>query len=525
LCGRLRVHGSKAHGAEMKTLPSSPDFSHLRKEAKALLRRVRAAESGDLHAATSGRGASQSFDPRNFRLHQAQLFVARDYGFQSWTELKRYVELRREGAVARRTAFAAWAYDRGGARERRLAARIWREEPGSFAGDLWIGCATGDEALLREKLARDPEAASRPVGPRAMTPIVAVTHSRLLLDDSFEDGLLGCARLLLDRGADVNRPWVDHRWPDSPLSALYGAAGVNHHVAMTKLLLEAGANPNDNESLYHSVESPNGACTRLLLDAGARVAGTNAINHVLDYDRIETLELLLAHGGETNERLSVHHAIERGRSLAHINVLAKAGADLARKNQDGVSVYRWAQTFGRMDVIEMLTGAGFAEPISEEERFVAACARGDERAGRLVMTQAPDIFSRLSRDQLTIMPKLAGVGAYDAVRAMLAIGWPREVKTAWDATALNLAVFRGDDEMARLLLDQGADWRTPHGFGDNVLGTLSYASRAEDLEESAPRRFVDCARALLDNGIARSNFAAYVFSDEVNAFLEDLWEG
>ena len=43
--------------------------------------------------------------------------------------------------------------------------------------------------------------------------------------------------------------------------ALYGAAGVNFDPELTKLLLEAGANPND--ALYHFLESVD--CARGLL--------------------------------------------------------------------------------------------------------------------------------------------------------------------------------------------------------------------------------------------------------------------
>ena len=52
------------------------------------------------------------------------------------------------------------------------------------------------------------------------------------------------------------------------MSALYGAAGVAHDPELTRVLLEAGANPDDGESLYHSTESPSTAC--LALAARAR---------------------------------------------------------------------------------------------------------------------------------------------------------------------------------------------------------------------------------------------------------------
>ena len=120
------------------------------------------------------------------------------------------------------------------------------------------------------------------------------------------------------------------------------------------------------------------------------------------------------------------------------------------------------------------------------------------------------------------MPELASVGNVAAVRTMLALGWPREVKTAWDATALNLAVYRGDAEMAELLLANGADWRTRHGYNDNVIGTLSWASQDETMEQPAPRDYAGCARALLAHGVPAPSEDEYGFSDEVNAIF-DAW--
>ena len=104
---------------------------------------------------------------------------------------------------------------------------------------------------------------------------------------------------------------------------------------------------------------------------------------------------------------------------------------------------------------------------------------------------------------------------------MLAVGWPREVQTAWDATALNLAVYRGDSQMAELLLESGADWRTRHGYKDNVIGTLSFASQDETVEQPAPRDYTGCARALLTHGVPAPNEDDYGFSPEVTAIFDD----
>jgi ankyrin repeat protein len=510
----------------MKYLPASPDLSHLKKQAKRLLREAQGGQTPALQRfiakLPAGRGLDiAAMSQAALKLADAQLVVAREYGFRSWTDLKRYVAWKRTDRSRRVTTWLGWVYD-GNARERGLATRMIREEPELFAGDLTLACALGDEAAIAAAIAQNADWARSQAGPFGMPPLVAVTHSKLILAEGFEAGLLTSARLLLQHGADVNGSWTDLRWPGSPLSALYGTAGKTHSAAMTQLLLEAGADPDDNESLYHSVESRDPTCTKLLLDAGARVVGTNAIGSVLDYDNLEALRLLLRSGGDAKERPWIHHAILRGRTLNHVRALVEGGADLHAKNDDGISLYRWAEAHGRLDVVELLRSLGVEEELSAEEEFVAACARGDEPAARTIQERSGDIFSRLTKEQLQTLPHLAGVGDLSAVRTMLAVGWPREVKSAWDATALNLAVFQGDSAMAQLLLDSGADWRTPHGFGDNVLGTLAFASQADNIADPAPRDYVGCARVLIAHGAPLVSAERYVFSAEVTDYIETL---
>jgi len=186
-----------------------------------------------------------------------------------------------------------WVYE-GNTRERKLAVRTLQDEPDFFTGNAWIACAIGNEIPLQKMLSSDSSWANRPGGALGMTPLVAVTHSLLILETEFEQPLLNSAKLLLQYGANVNSSWTNAKWPDSPLSALYGAAGRTHHVGMLKLLLNTGANPDDNESLYHSLESQDSTRTRLLLDAGARVVGTNAVGRALDCGKLNDLQTYVA---------------------------------------------------------------------------------------------------------------------------------------------------------------------------------------------------------------------------------------
>ena len=144
----------------------------------------------------------------------------------------------------------------------------------------------------------DPNAAGGPLG---WAPLVYACHS------CFETTAL--ARALLERGADPNGFFVNEY---GKMSALYGAAGRRHDPELTRALLEAGANPDDGESLYHSTEAESPECTRILLEHGAQTADTNALAHALDDDRLEHVRLLLEHGADPNERPYVAHAVRRG---------------------------------------------------------------------------------------------------------------------------------------------------------------------------------------------------------------------
>jgi ankyrin repeat protein len=140
-------------------------------------------------------------------------------------------------------------------------------------------------------------------------------------------GSADAARELLARGADPNSTF-ENEYGD--MSALYGAAGVLHDLELTRVLLEAGANPDDGESVYHACEAESAECLRLLLEHGATIAGTVALPHALDYEHPEHVKLLLEAGADPNEYANVLHAVRRGRGPETIRLLARYGADLER---------------------------------------------------------------------------------------------------------------------------------------------------------------------------------------------------
>ena len=541
----------------MNPLPDRLNLDHLKKQAKDLIRLYRSRDAAAMarfrNALPAAAGRSdEDISSAQLRLHDAQSCIAREHGFASWPDLKSYVEVQAATGKERSARILHWAQllysgDVSGTVNRanpRVGLRMLADDPDLIAGDPWLACAIGDESALRRATQADPEWVNRSGGPLRLPPLVAVAHSSLLRVEEFRERLHRSAELLIADGADVNQH-IHSRWapgslnePDQrySLSALYGAAGNNHDPALTKLLLEAGADPNDGESLYHSLENP--ACTRLLLDHGARIAESNAIYRAMDLDDDTALKLLLAHGGDPNEPARNPPLTDWGSPLAwairrrrprHVKALLDAGADASRLTPDGASPYQLALRFGLSEVAALLRERIDVPDISDEERFVAACTRGDESEARTIHSRRPDLPAALPPAQLRLLPDMAAEGADDAVRLMVSLGWPIAVRGGdWDASALNLAVFRGNAALTRFLLEHGAKWTEQHGYGDNACGGLSWASLNEPVEGGD---WVGCARALLDHGMPHATVipndpecvliagARKQFSDEVTEEL------
>ena len=112
-------------------------------------------------------------------------------------------------------------------------------------------CANFFRAMRR---ARPPKA--DPYGWDALTHLCFSRYLRL--DAARSDAFVRTARALLDAGASANTGWyemIDYPNPRPVLeSAIYGAAGVAHHAGLTRLLLDYGADPNDEETPYHAAE-------------------------------------------------------------------------------------------------------------------------------------------------------------------------------------------------------------------------------------------------------------------------------
>jgi ankyrin repeat protein len=506
-----------------RSLPEQPHLDHLRKQAKDLLRQCRAGDPAalaqvrqHLPAAKNKPEAELGAMALALQLRDAQSCVARQYGFSSWNELKQYVDWKNGGRMTLsdwvRLLYAGDIAGGNGRARPAAALRVLAENPQLAQGDAsaYVACALGDDVRVGEAIDADPAWVNRPGGPLKLPPLVAVTHSSLAQDDRYRDKLRRCVRLLLDAGANPNQAIGNRFSPhslDEPgedqLTALYGAAGQAHDPEMTRLLLVAGANPNDNESLYHAVGST--ACVRLLLEHGAR-PDSNILANAIAHTNLDVVRLLIERGADPNEpgaqRISpLLFAIRSRRPAEIVKALLAAGANPRVQTPDGQSAYKYALAAGLPEIAALLAQARAEEVLSVEDAFVAACARCDEAEARRLLSQQPDMFNMLGARRLRGLPEMVWTGCDEAARLMVRLGWPiaaRGGDEPFFGSALNWAVFRGNAAMTEFLLRHGASWTERHGYNDNVIGTLAWSSLNQPPDFGD---WVGCALALVAHGM------------------------
>ena len=314
----------------VRPIPSNPNLEFDRKQAKSLLD---AAKRGDAAALRRFNASHPRFAAAHdaavpgiaLALHDAQLVVAREYGFASWPRWKQFVETRRLD-IAQRAAELVKAACSNDVRKARV---MLDAEPSLARHDIFTACACGESETVWQFLSRDPSLANAKGGPLNHEPLLYASHSRFLRADAKRaQGIVHAAKLLLEVGADPNASYMLKSGEESWLqSTLYGAAGIANSDPLTMLLLDAGAaiDPNDKEVLYHTTEFPDATCLKLILSRGKPPIDQvkDCLGRAIDFEYPEHIALFLAAGADPNfrtqwsgQRTHLHKAVHLGRSAA-----------------------------------------------------------------------------------------------------------------------------------------------------------------------------------------------------------------
>jgi ankyrin repeat protein len=333
-----------------RPLPERPSLEQLRKQAKDLLRDARAGDAASLaRMAVTARA-----EPR-ISLADAQLALAREYGFPSWPRLARHVEAIVGGGFVLRPLIRPVELTPG---------RLWKLADGTEAAAddvfaMFVAARAGDIDVVKRLVARAPLLAT--VEYNYTPPIhFAVREGHrdiveLLLDRGadpayrsypFQESLLSFAE---DRGhdrvADLLRRRLSRRFSlASGTQAIIAAAAAGDLAVVEAELarnpaLVRGSNETGDTPLHHAARNGHLHVVRALVAAGADVDAVRGdgyrpihsalmSNWFFQVDRGEAREivdLLLSRGARytifiaalLDDAALVRGAVARDRSLAN----------------------------------------------------------------------------------------------------------------------------------------------------------------------------------------------------------------
>jgi ankyrin repeat protein len=413
---------------------------------------------------------------------------------------------------------------------------ILAAHPAIASSDIYTAAVLGDDSAVRRFLARDPASATRPSPPLGWDALTHLCFSRYLrLDRARSARFVRAAKALLDAGTSANTGFyeADHQPAPEWESVLYGAAGVAHHAPLTRLLLERGADPNDEETPYHAPETTDNAALKLLVRSG-RVNADSLATMLLrkaDWHDAAGLKWLLRNGADPNRLTrwgytALHQALRRDNALANVLVLLKHGADPSLPNHvDGRSSISLAAGRGRGDVLAALHRRGVPIALNGLEALVAACASADVAAIRLISARRSGLVADLRAQGGSLLAEFAGTGNTPGVSHLLDLGIDVGARYAGDgywglaggSTALHVAAWRARHETVALLIKRGAPIDAKDDEGRTAL---MLAVRAAVDSYWTDRRSPASVRALLRAGATTRGVGFPSGYRKVDALLE-----
>jgi len=289
----------------LKTLPGRPDFVHLKRQAKELLDGHRSRDPRALQRIREFHPAFREFSDteiasRALPLSQAQLTLAREYGFASWPKLKAAVA--EPNAPNRHESFTD-----------RITDPVFQQAVRLIDA--------GDVTHLRGLLAGNSLLAMRRVffqvneyfGEPSLLEFVAENPIR---NGTLPANIVHVAKVIIGAGADA--PSITKTLGLVVSGRVPRECGVQ--VPLIELLVVAGAGPDSGMSpaIVHGEFDAVAALIRL----GARVdlPAAAALNRVADVER------LLEHANELDKRRALAHAAQHGR-IEVVRALLANGVD------------------------------------------------------------------------------------------------------------------------------------------------------------------------------------------------------
>jgi len=402
-----------------RTLPPHPNLDQLKRQAKELLEACRA---GQPAAIAEAQAYFRGRDATAFALHDAQLVLARAYGFDSWPRLKAFID----GLTGRSAPIQPLELESAGGRD------TW---------DTLVAASAGDVVTLRRLLRRDRRLA------RATYWYAPAIHF------AAREGHLDAVRVLLEAGADPEENGLNDR-------TLIEMARERGHEPIAQMLEQArhergrvAAQP-ENHPIHRAAALGDLDTLRMLLDADAT---------------------LVNRGGRRG--LTPLDCAVIGRNRPAVNLLLDRGANIHALTPDDLQAIDFAVWGERRqppdaDLVSLLVSRGATYDLT------IAAALGDVATVRRMIEAAPDRIREARPGGRRPLSTAVEFGRDEVVRLLLQRGAdPRwEERDSPHGKSLHFASRLGNFAIVKLLLEHGAD---PNEDIDSTASPTVFAATPE----------------------------------------------
>ena len=422
-----------------KQLPDNPNLEHLKNEAKALKKQT------------------------GVRLAEAQLQVAREYGFLSWSKLKRHVEgygdIRNEFFQAIRSG----QKDRVETALKESPELMRTRDPNAF-GQVPIAAAASrnDIAMIDLLLSRGAEIDARSdwwAGSFGALDFCDEPTADYLLKRGAKltphaAARLGKAKELRAMVAD-NPALVHERGGDGQFPLHFAET-----AEIVDILIDAGADPDardiDHEGTPAQWRIKNEEVLRRLIDRGA----TPDIFMAIALDDPELVKQMLADDPESISRKT-----------------NDAGNPIIPSTAPGSHIYTYE--LGFLGPLQVAANLGkdrayqvlfdLSPPVAQ---LLAACWKNDRKTALELKIYVKD----LSPDDASQLAAAARARRHELLQLMIEVGFPVDAQDHEGMSALHWTGFHGDSEGMKLVLPYRPSLTLKNGYGGTAISTTCYGS-------------------------------------------------
>ncbi len=417
--------------------------------------------------------------------------IAKENGFDSFDSLK--AEIAKAAAARGGASYDAELFlERACLRYRgnevhnpeQAARDILAKRPDIVEHSIYTAAAAGVTDIVATFLDANPALVNAKGGVRDWEPILYACYSRVN-SRAAGHNTLETVRLLLDRGADPNAFYYHELKKGRKFTALTGAIGEDqwnvkeyntpHEQAdaLTRLLLDRGADPNDCQALEHVKFRPNNKWFALLLEHGLNP------KHRLNWQQDDKTEPL------TTFDYFLSDAVARG-FIDRVRLFLDHGADPNGRVPIDFPHLRRALECGHTGIAALLRERGAREAsLSAESRLLSAVMSGDRQAFEDIRKEDPDLARRFLDKKQTLLVEATEENRLAAARLLLELGADPNggmERRQRGNRPLHLPCWFGYLDIVKLLVEFGADFNLSSAGADTDDGNrnspLGYARNA-----------------------------------------------